>query len=1177
MTSPTPAAGTFNVSVVIPAYNDAATIGVALDSMLAQTLLTWEAIVVDDGSTDTSAAVVESFVSCDPRIRLVRQPNGGSAAARNTGIRHSRHPWLFFLDADDWIDSTWLARAAAHLAADATLDAVHCGWAHVDSTGQIRAAERCLATGDLFDTFAKRCAFAIHACVIRRTLVEAAGGFDAAFRIAHDWVMWQRIARLGARFGRVPETLAFYRMREGSLSRDPVPLLDDAIRVLDLGHRPDPPLGLPPDAPHAMGRPAAERDEAVMNFVCYTAGAVLARGGDPLPLVAHIPAGVVPDEPRCLGESIAQPVPLVLERSSGVLLELWPRIAPPLAAFLAATESRTGARGLARAIALGFDQAILASYALQTVCTLAATHVHVLDVTSPIEDVRVEAHIERLHLIVRLQGVQLGRIELPACGVVPASVLRDAVADRFAWQVLEKFFDYGVYRSLAYRRDADGWSAWRGDRCLARDLPEEPAERSVRLRDTAGWDLFLEEVWGPPSPPEEREAAPGLTSRLREALRRVRLDTSPRWTRIEVSGPVREVRVDGVSALVEVTVGGVPIAAIEMPADGGRVAPDALRSAVTDALGYELCRVAIREALLGRPLDDGSTLRERLTRLASTARSMRHGIVVRARDAYLAPGWEAAASAAMPDASAGVVVARRLARPLGTSASRKAVLPWETVDVIRNAEAHAGTPTLDVKGDGPGTVVYAPELLWLPRSGTAAGRAPVESPIDAEHRQASPDAGAGARFEFDALFAERADPWSYSSAYEQTKYEQTLSLLPPGPIARALEIGCAEGHFTRQLAPLVGRLAATDISDVALEGAADRCRNCHNVEFRRLDLVRDPLPRGFDLIVCSEMLYYVGGRDELQRAAEKLVSGLAPGGHLLTTHANVLVDDPGRTGFDWDVPFGAETIVRSFRAIRGLELVRELRTPLYRIALFRASDGSPGRTPEIVETDQVELPVDRIAASIRWGGRVGARRPAAPMTTERLPILMYHRVAPTGGAERDRYRMTPDVFECQLRYLRDCGFRSIGLDEWRRATAARRPIEGRAVMITFDDAFRDFEEYAFPLLERYGFGATVFVVTDSVGRWNEWDRDGNAEPVLDWPAILRLRDRGVTFGAHSMTHARLTSLSPADVVRQVIGSRSALEYRLGTPVTAFAYPYGQNDEAIQHLVGACGFVYGMTC
>ena len=121
--------------------------------------------------------------------------------------------------------------------------------------------------------------------------------------------------------------------------------------------------------------------------------------------------------------------------------------------------------------------------------------------------------------------------------------------------------------------------------------------------------------------------------------------------------------------------------------------------------------------------------------------------------------------------------------------------------------------------------------------------------------------------------------------------ERQLEILPAGPIGRALELACAEGHFTRQLAPRVGHLTATDISAVAVERARARCSDQPNVEFGVLDFSADTLPGEMDLIVCSEVLYYLDDLAELRRIAKKFVEALAPGGSFISAHAFVLRDN----------------------------------------------------------------------------------------------------------------------------------------------------------------------------------------------------------------------------------------------------------------------------------------------
>ena len=190
------------------------------------------------------------------------------------------------------------------------------------------------------------------------------------------------------------------------------------------------------------------------------------------------------------------------------------------------------------------------------------------------------------------------------------------------------------------------------------------------------------------------------------------------------------------------------------------------------------------------------------------------------------------------------------------------------------------------------------------------------------------------RNRFEKFFKDRVDPWNYTSPYEQTKYERTLRLIP-STIQTALEIGCAEGHFTVQLAPRVRSLIACDISETALERAARRCTSFPHVRFARIDISRDPIEQDLDLVVCSETLYYVGSVEGLYTVARKIAHALKTRGYLVMAHANVLVDEPDQTGFDWQLPFGAKVIGEVFERIRPLQLIKEVRTPLYRIHLFQ--------------------------------------------------------------------------------------------------------------------------------------------------------------------------------------------------------------------------------------------------
>lgn len=1093
------------LSVVIPARNAATTLGETLASLQAQTLSSWDAIVVDDGSTDRTSEIAREIAAADPRVRVASGPGSGPGAARNAGIALAQADWLLFLDADDLIDPQYMERMAGALA-PGDLDGALCGWTWLTPDGRRGAArlpETGAEAGDLFAHLACYCAFAIHSCVVRRTLVEEVGGFDPSLLTCEDWDLWQRLARAGARFSQVSEVLALYRMRPGSASLDPRRLMEDCLRVIERGHSSDPRVPRP-DPAHAAGRDPREVPTARLLFSCWAAGLALGRGEDARPLLASLAGDRDPGlDPHAVARSLFQSALLPTGRTSEEWRELWPETEPRLGDFLNALEELSGARHLAVLARREMERLAVEQAGEGRPFTLGSTRAVRIELTAPIQDVEgPAATTERLHALATLEGEEIGGIELPVIGGnVPAALLADALAARFAWTLLDRF--------------------------LAR-----------QGRGPLSWERFLQEIWGRPGWPMARFYDPNDPEGARERAPRL----APRGPQIEIeaSGEVPEVHLSGpADALLRV--GGTLIGRVRLLRTEGTLGAHELRAFLTGVSGFELCRAAVREAVLGQPLDAPGSLRERLA--AAARRRAESG----------------------PSKYPGVVLARHPRAHLGSPASRRALLPAEALPEILDLAAATGqAATRPDEGPPLPWVVYAPELFGEPAapgpeggSGTAAPPSPLYG-----------------RSHFEALFAAGADPWRYTNPYEETKYGQTLSLVPEGPIGQALELACAEGHFTVRLAPRVGHLVAADISRIALERAARRCEGLANVDFRLLDLTREALPGGLDLIICSEVLYYVSGLPELRGVAARLARALAPDGHLLTAHACLVADEPDRPGFDWDHPFGAQVIGETL-AGAGLRLVREIRTPLYRIQLFRRGAVA---SPRIEEAEPGPLRPE-VARHVLWnGGRPRRSETPADIRTWRLPILLYHRIASEGAAATARYRVTPEAFEEQLRYLRDSGYFTPRLGAWLRALESKEPLPGRAVLITFDDGYRDFAEHAGRLLKEYGFSALVFLVADSVGGTNRWDEAyGESLPLLGWEEIRRLRAAGIDFGSHTATHRPLTALSAAEAVREMARSRAVLVRELGAPVEVIAYPHGATDAVVEHLAAACGYTCGLTC
>lgn len=196
---------------------------------------------------------------------------------------------------------------------------------------------------------------------------------------------------------------------------------------------------------------------------------------------------------------------------------------------------------------------------------------------------------------------------------------------------------------------------------------------------------------------------------------------------------------------------------------------------------------------------------------------------------------------------------------------------------------------------------------------------------------------------------------------------------------------------------------------------------------------------------------------------------------------------------------------------------------------------------------------------------------AEPAPVLRVPILMYHYISANprwpDDPLRTRLSVTPQQFAAQLAYLQRAGYTAITLDDLVAAAQDAAALPARPVVLTFDDGYADFYANAYPLLQQYSDHATIYIITDAVGKpgYMTWDqlRDLAGSPLI-------------TIGAHTRTHPLLARLSAEQSWDEMAGSKTDLENMLGIVVRHLAFPSGSYSALTVQQAGQIGFATAVT-
>lgn len=168
-----------------------------------------------------------------------------------------------------------------------------------------------------------------------------------------------------------------------------------------------------------------------------------------------------------------------------------------------------------------------------------------------------------------------------------------------------------------------------------------------------------------------------------------------------------------------------------------------------------------------------------------------------------------------------------------------------------------------------------------------------------------------------------------------------------------------------------------------------------------------------------------------------------------------------------------------------------------------------------------------------------------------IPVLNYHQI---NDRDKNALTVTSSQFAAQMDYLKAAGYHTITATELADALERGAPLPPKPVLLTFDDGYLDNYTVAYPILKERGMKAAIFLITDYVGRYPNY---------LTWEQAREMQKNGIEFGSHTLNHVDLTQCaSAAEVRRQLVNSKSALEWRLERPIEFLAYPCGQRNEMI---------------
>ncbi|MEN6490139.1 MAG: polysaccharide deacetylase family protein, partial [Smithella sp.] len=199
-----------------------------------------------------------------------------------------------------------------------------------------------------------------------------------------------------------------------------------------------------------------------------------------------------------------------------------------------------------------------------------------------------------------------------------------------------------------------------------------------------------------------------------------------------------------------------------------------------------------------------------------------------------------------------------------------------------------------------------------------------------------------------------------------------------------------------------------------------------------------------------------------------------------------------------------------------------------------------------------------------------------------VPILMYHSISDDrehGVHPYYKINTAPTIFADHMRFLSENNYSVIDLESLKNCFDKKHKLNTKYAVITFDDGYQDFYANAFPILQKYGFTATVFLPTSFIS--NE-KLKLKGKDHLNWDEVKALSKAGISFGSHTVTHPQLSTLETEEVEYEIKLSKMVIEDKLGKEIDTFSYPFKFPEEnkvfitLLRNILQKHGFRYGVS-